>query len=81
MRDKQRAAVDVLATLAPLFVEVMGEVVHKLELLVQALVAMLPGWQQHAGNTDFVEIGLQVAPVAVGHFKAQTTDYRLGLQP
>src|SRR5690606_5066046 len=62
-------------------VQIMGEVVHELEFLIQVLVALLSRRHQQGGNTYFVKISLQVAPIAVGHFKAEAADYRLGLQP
>lgn len=69
MGDVQRAAVDVFAALATLLAQVMGEVVHELEFLVQALVSALPGRQQQGGDTHLVEVGLQVAPVTIGRFE------------
>ena len=80
MRDIQRAAVDVLAALAALFVQIAGEVVDELELLVEALVAALARRQQYSGDADLVEVGLQVAPVTIGHLEAEAVDHRLRLQ-
>ncbi|MNV67556.1 hypothetical protein D3C71_1603600 [compost metagenome] len=81
LRHVQRATINVLAAFAPLLVQVLAEVVHELELLVQVLIAVHPRRKQQGGNTDFVEICLQVAPVAVGRLETETADDSLRLQP
>src|SRR5690606_22348625 len=80
VRHMPRAAIAVLAAPAALLVQIMGEVVHELEFLIQALVTVPSAWQQQGGDTYLVEIGLQVAPVAIGHLEAEAADHRLGLQ-
>src|SRR5690606_26183723 len=66
-------------TLATLLVQVAGKVLHELEFLVQVFIAILAGWQEQAGNTHLVEIGLQITPIAIGCFKTETADDGLGL--
>src|SRR5690554_4587259 len=78
MRGVQRGTVDELATLAALLLQVGGEVVHELELLVQARIAITSGGQQQVVDADLVEVGLDIAAIAVGQFKAQTHDDGLG---
>ena len=78
MGNVQRAAVDEFAALATLLVQVVGEVFHELELLVQVGIAVAAGWQQQRADAELVEVGLHEAAVTVGRFKAQPHDDCLG---
>src|SRR5690606_17644391 len=78
MGGMQRTTIDELAALATLLGQVGGKVVHELEFLVQARIAVAARGQQQAADADLVEIRLDITPIPIRQLEAKPHDDGLG---